>query len=56
MIITILFYCYIGGYRKWKRRGLKLEDCVTTTKKGYVEYSKKEGDNNGVPDIWWTIE
>lgn len=54
--INLLEYCKLnnlnyGTVRGRKRRGLRLEDCVTTTKKGYVEYSKKEGDNNGVPNI-----
>ena len=54
--INLLEYCKLNNLnystvRGRKRRGLRLEDCVKATKKGYVEYSKKEGDNNGVPNI-----
>lgn len=54
--INLLEYCKLnnlnyGTVRGRKRRGWTLENCVKPTKKEYIEYSRKEGDINGVSDI-----
>lgn len=48
-------YKFLINNRTWSIEEVDKDWLLEEYKKEYVEYSKKEGDNNGVPNIWWII-